>query len=253
MASSASKTSSTVTKIFRRRLFRGGGPARPSGGRSAAAAGSSGRRGGLSLSLGRLLSPRPQFRERLPLVRGRFPVLGGRGRPAGARGGSTGGSDGGLPGFWARDHPRAPPESAAAPPPSRRPSGPPAVLVIQPVPGVLPKSCPVILGHGILFLIDAGIDPPLGLAVGLFLACAGRERSSFSLCLISSSEKDRLFTAASSSGHPGSPGCSDGPTAPRSRSSSTVISSPKIIAWSKSSQTRRRSSSTPSKARLGSI
>ena len=123
MASSARKTSSTVTKIFRRRLFSGRTAGSPLGevrrGRRIPPAGGGG------LSLGRLLSPRPQFRERLPLVRGRFPVLGGGPAGWGARG-STGALTGGLPGFWARIIP----ELLLNLPPLRRPvvarpSGPP--------------------------------------------------------------------------------------------------------------------------------
>lgn len=131
-----------------------------------------------------------------------------------------------------------------------RPAG--VVPVVQPVSGVLPKGLAVILWHGVLLFIDPGIDPSLGLPVGLFLfALAGADFlfSLHSLFLGKGSISHRVFLLSSSR----MPRVSGWTGTPLSSRSSTLISSPRIMARSRSSQTRRRSSSTPSKSRVGSM
>ena len=126
------------------------------------------------------------------------------------------------------------------------------VIVVILVLGVVPQGTAIVLRHGVLLLVDAGVDAPLGLPVGLLLlAAAGAlfllplaqlflgKRSVLHCCLLCrSSSAARVFRWTGT---------------PRSFSSSMLISRPRIMAWSKSSQTRRRSSSTPSKSRVGSM
>ena len=126
-------------------------------------------------------------------------------------------------------------------------TGPPGAFLVDPIPGF-----PVVLGVVILILVDPGVDRPLCLPVGLVhdpLAGAlflfplaaflfGKTASLHWVRPLSSSRVPWVFLWMGT---------------PRSVRSSTFISRPRIMALSRSSKTRRRISSTPSKSRLGSM
>ena len=126
-------------------------------------------------------------------------------------------------------------------------SGPPGSFLVDTVSGF-----PVVLRVVILVLVDPGVDRPLCLPVGLIhdpLAGAflllplaaflfGKATSLHWDRPLSSSRVPWVFLWMGT---------------PRSVRSSTFISRPRIMALSRSSQTRRRISSTPSKSRLGSM